>query len=70
MKVFMVGVLICVTLYAGAISTDQNQSSTTKMVLTKFQQRAIEIKKMNDAKEAEERELEEDGFCPCSVQVP
>jgi hypothetical protein len=51
-------------------SIEQNQSISTKMVLTKFQKRAIKIKQMNDAAEAEAKQLEEDGFCPCSVQKP
>jgi hypothetical protein len=53
-----------------ANATEQNQSVSTKMVLTKFQQRAIKIKKMNDAADEEARKLEEEGFCPCSVQKP
>ena len=48
----------------------ENQDANKTMVLTKFQQRAIKIKKMNNDKEEEARKLEEDGFCPCSVQVP
>jgi len=80
MKFSILGLLLCITMLANAEVTDQNQSASTKsvssksvsgkMVLTKFQQRAIKIKKMNDAAEAEERKLEEDGFCPCSVQKP
>lgn len=70
MKVQILGLLLCITMGTYVDSIEQNQSISTKMVLTKFQKRAIKIKQMNDAAEAEAKQLEEDGFCPCSVQKP
>ena len=70
MKVSILGLLLCITMGIHADSIDQNQSISTKMVLTKFQKRAIKIKQMNDAADEEARRLEADGFCACSVQKP
>jgi hypothetical protein len=62
--------VFCFFLFATVNIYAEHNNTVGKMTLTKFQKRAIVIKKMNDAKEVEARQLEEDGFCPCSVQRP
>jgi len=70
MKVWAM-VLVCYSLLAAdSTAADQNNTDTTQRIMTKFQKRAGVIKKMNEAKEAEAKQLEEDGFCSCSVQRP
>jgi len=72
MKVIFVIVLnvLFLTLSLSAEQAEVKKVPEKKMVLTKFQKRAIKIKQMNDAAAQEEKQLEEDGFCPCSVQKP
>jgi len=61
--------VLCCSILSIGVNAESHDSNTT-MVLSKFQKRAIKIKQMNDAAEEEARKLEEDGFCPCSVQKP
>ncbi len=62
--------VLLLTMGLSAEKITEEKIPEKKMVLTKFQKRAIKIKQMNDAAEAEAKQLEEDGFCPCSVQKP
>ena len=61
-------IVVCLGCLTGISAEIKEQKET--MVLTKFQKRAIVIQKERAQKEEEARKLEEDGFCPCSVQIP
>jgi len=67
MRMMMGMLFMYVTLSMGANSQDHN---STQGSMTKFQKRAILVKTENLLREEEERKLEEEGFCACSVQRP
>ncbi len=70
MRLFM-GILIlgCIS-HGDVLTQDHNKTKKNAPILTKFQKRKLSIEKMRAGKEEEARKLEEEGFCPCSVQIP
>ena len=70
MKPLIVILLPVFLAYAKTPSQDENLSLMQKPILTKFQKRKLSIARERAAKEEEARKLEEEGFCPCSVQMP
>ena len=61
-------IVVCLGCLSGVWAEAGKQGEA--IALTKFEKRAIIIRKQQAQKEEEERQLEEDGFCPCSVQIP
>lgn len=65
----LIGTLIAIALTEAEVAPENNASAQT-MHLSSFKAKKILPLNEEARLEAEEKQLEEDGFCPCSVQRP
>jgi hypothetical protein len=63
-------IILCATILFLQASNLKDKNSTKSITQYKITEKMKIFEQEKKKKEAEAKKLEEDGFCPCSVQMP